>query len=232
MISYTRLHRGSLDRVNETLLPIDKTDVQAYFPFWENGGSTTYDESKNGRDGTISGATWTWLSSFAKPGLSFDGTDDVVNMGDTLDLAGTDATLIAWVNTDNITNSQSVIWKNNGYLLDLDFGGQKVTDTIWFGTFGDAYNSNVLSWSTGTWYQIVCVWDSSTNTAYFYRNGTSVGSESGTEPIDSTTTDLEFGYDTGASTHHPWDGLIGQVLIYNRQLSGAEIAGIYEKTKP
>jgi len=79
MQTLTRLHRGSLDKVNRTLLAIDKTDLELYYPIWENGGTTLYDESKAGGNGTINGATWEWDATYSKPRLSFDGVDDYVD---------------------------------------------------------------------------------------------------------------------------------------------------------
>ncbi|MBW2673702.1 MAG: PQQ-binding-like beta-propeller repeat protein, partial [Deltaproteobacteria bacterium] len=67
-----------------------------HLPFDEGSGSTVYDQSLYGNDGTIYGATWTrGRYGYA---LSFDGVDDDVNAGTVLNFSGKQPfTIVVWI---------------------------------------------------------------------------------------------------------------------------------------
>jgi len=92
-MSISRLHRGSLFTVKNKLKPILTENLAGAWLFYEGSGTVLYDESKNGNDGTIYGATWGWDTTLKKPFLSYDGADDKVEVpdADILDFASGEA---------------------------------------------------------------------------------------------------------------------------------------------
>src|SRR5687767_12724020 len=56
------------------------SDLVAAYSFNEGTGSTATDVSGNGHPGTVAGATWTTEGRYGGA-LSFDGTDDRVDLG-------------------------------------------------------------------------------------------------------------------------------------------------------
>jgi len=229
MVSLTRLNRGSLDKVNQTLLPIDKTDLIAYWPFWENAGATLYDESKNGNDGTINGATWGW-SNFSKPVLDFDGTDDWVDIPNDFGIfgGGQDFTVLVWVNTDVLDSAWHEVWtaegENDVMLRIDDANAWRIT----VGSGGSWYEISSAVDATDTWYLVGMRWKSGTSFSLWVDAVEEATDTSGLSSIDSSADDSALGQ--RLSTEY-WDGTMHGVLIYGRALTDSEITRIYEKTR-
>lgn len=106
----------------------------------------------------------------------------------------------------------------DGYLIYM------YEDQVVFHTF--ANGSGVISGgnlSADTWYDIVCT-HGPTGFA-IHVNSTQVASGSYVQPIGTNSNDLIIGQD-GAGNYA--DGLIGDIRIYDRVLSGAEITAFSE----
>ena len=71
----------------------------AHWPLDEGGDGTARDASGNGNDGTLNGPTWD--SGKFGGALSFDGSNDFVDCGNssTLDFGTGDFTVSAWIKT-------------------------------------------------------------------------------------------------------------------------------------
>ena len=124
------------------LTPLSETDLVACWHFDENTGTTVYDSSSNNNDGTIYGATWT--TGISGSALSFDGTDDYVEVTDDPSLNPVNMiTIEAWVKTIDTGLHKGIAVKgwgtggNEGYVLEI-------------------HNSlaafDVNSWAGGGWY--------------------------------------------------------------------------------
>jgi Concanavalin A-like lectin/glucanases superfamily len=85
---------------------------KSYWELDENTGTNIFDETDADNDGTISGATWT-NGKFGSA-LSFDGTDDEVNFGDTLDIGTSDRSISLWFKTST-NDSTSRVLLSKGY---------------------------------------------------------------------------------------------------------------------
>ncbi len=191
------------------------------YGFDEGTGTLTTDSSGNGNTGTINGATWAtgkYLNA-----LSFDGTNDWVDVGSptiTDDLGP--KTITMWINPNTLT----------GYLIskrDSSCQGYWRLDSSpgWFkkftGTTPDTATSNILP--INTWTHIAVTWDGTITPAKIYLNGVEASyttqiTGSGTPQSDATC-NLRIGTRDGTSTF--FNGLIDEVRIYNRVLSLSEI---------
>ncbi len=78
--------------------PAPVPGLVAAYPFNEGSGTTAFDVSSNGNNGTISGATWTTLGVYGD-GLVFNGANALVTINNSASLQLSSAmTLEAWVN--------------------------------------------------------------------------------------------------------------------------------------
>jgi len=202
-------------------------DLVGSWPF--NGNAN--DESGFENHGTVTGATLS-TDRFGNPDSAyrFDGVDDVINCGNDTSLQTADVTAMCWIKTerDDAPWAPTILVKSgkgvDGYVI-LD-GGQYVfaepNGTSGWQAFG------VTSHTVGQWHHLAYVYDSSTQQSKFYKDGTEVGSLS-FNMATPTSSDLKIGY--GYNTLNPnridgFQGSIDDVRIYNRALSGAEIAAM------
>lgn len=172
--------------------------------------------------------------------LSLDGINDYAGIPDsdpTSNLDGLPAlTVAAWVRPDTINVDQSVVMKYNSnvslpsYYLMLRSGSQ-----FELGVSGTTGTSETTSLSggiqAGVWTHIVGVWRSSGGVTLFL-NGVQVATRTlGTFPIAlrDTTTPVNIGaLEAISDGSRPffYDGLIDEVYIFGRALSGTEIADL------
>jgi len=173
-----------------------------------------------------SGTTWSDLSSTANNGtltngptfnsgnggyIDFDGTDDRIEL-ESIPSITTDATFCAWVNGASLSGNRAIM-SIKDVLIQLAPDGI----VYWF----DVDTNNLLFsgvYSINTWYHIVIAQSGTSISAY--RNGAFVNAQTGGN-IGSSYSNKQIGAYFGSRN---WQGRIGSVQIYNRQLSAAEIS--------
>jgi len=197
----------------------------SYWKFDEGGGTTAYDSAGN-YDGTVYGATWT--TGQISGALSFDGVDDYVrtanNVFTNAQLAS-GATLSAWFKTDSTT--YGYIADNEGYLtLGVNHiyaaNPNKLCGIVDGGHHRFFSSSDVTD---NLWHHAVIVWDG-TNTAILYLDGVNVSSGfSGPPTPDRKSRPFAIGAHSTIAAY--FNGLIDDVRIYDRALSGEEIQQLY-----
>lgn len=205
-----------------------------YYPMEKGGGEILNDATKNNH-GVISGATWSNNSLFGGYSLSFDGSNDYVDLGRGIGEGLSELTVSAWINTDEINDSHQVVGAdaNNVFQVFTDSDGSYGNkDGVAFG----------IADSNGTWYRTVSDGDIDTNTWYLvtvvydgeYQRVYIDGQESGSSKIGSITinqpNDKTFiGANNSNNTANAnwWNGLIKDFRIYNRALSSVEISDLY-----
>lgn len=190
-----------------------------------SGGSTL--------DGAKTGATWTNSGKFGKA-LSFDGTDDDVNVGDpsngAFDFGLSDSfTLTAWIKTSGPTgasDAQCIICKDVGSLQKSWWFRTSSTNVLQF-LLSDGTNEPGVSGSTtvttGQWIHVAAVRDVTSDTLRVYINGNQDGSTadtttSGTENANS----VKIGeFNSGATRQ--FNGTIDEPKIYRYALTVDEL---------
>jgi hypothetical protein len=169
--------------------------------------------------------------------LSFDGTDDYIDLGTSSSLNPTSAlTISAWVRAD--THNSTAGTYDAIYNSSKDAGRATTgfvlcaTENKWYcyyysGTtwYGVASDSNLV---TGQWYHLASTWDGST--AKLYVNGSVQTSTLSLSSISySTATSAKIGsYYTG----NYLDGLIDEVSLFDSALSASDITNIYNSGTP
>ena len=162
--------------------------------------------------------------------FSFDGVDDFINVG-SLGTFPTQGTISFWMNCLEvqlvITNPFSTNYNGfNTNVLRFEIGESIGSLKVWIGSGGLA-GLNFSTINVNTWYHVLVTWNQSTNSFIGYLNGSlNVSSSSWTL---WPTSFVNVGIGTGYNRY--FGGFISNVQIYNRALSAAEVAQLYNATK-
>jgi chitodextrinase len=198
-----------------------------YWNFDENSGSIAHDTSGNGRNGTVTGAVWT--AGKINSALSFNGgasgvVTSNIAMGNTFSLS-------AWVNPTASTGRYMRIAEtqyNLGFYLGTDATGTRYKLIINNGTgatglCGLLYGCAEGGIVTSGWHLVAATFDGVTGRLYV--DGVLVASDTFVAQ-PSTNLPLYIGeYYAGPS--YTWFGSLDEVRLYNRALTTAEVATIF-----
>ena len=192
--------------------------------FDENQGVIVKDTSGQLRDGDIIGPV-SWVDGRYGKAPSFD---DAGNPGDHIRVAHsfsgyTALTLEAWVKT-TASEGQN-IFSHNPFILHLRGAGFYLRDNA-------AGNSGYLSWdgytfNNDTWYHLAATWDGITMTVYINGNEQNSKDWTGSGTLgDSTLLYIGEWFNSGQVS---FTGILDNIRVYNRALSGTEIKTQYEQ---
>lgn len=199
----------------------------AYWNFDEGYGSTTYDQTPNNNDGTITGATWK-PESECKFGrcLYFDGSDDVVSVG-TDNFGSTKGTVSLWVKPTGAIPSNSMLFghQNGGNRL---YVGINSTPAINIGIADSGainVNQNLI---LNEWQHISFSYDSGTWIFYYNGQQISTGSYSGSISFAATA---EIADDGGSGWTNNFPGFFDEVKIYPYARTADQMKQDYNRGK-
>jgi hypothetical protein len=206
-----------------------------------NGGNSAYDSAPYVNTGTVYGASWATglrTSSGFSYGLSFDGSDDYVNIpdSDSLDLSSA-VTVEAWIKPSRLNVWQSPLEKGAhndwayGFYIEPAGGnigfeiGKEGSPVTWAGAVAPV-NSYL---EVGKMTHIVGTADSATGKVYLYIDGYKRGEGNFSGQINTNSIPFQVGkrYEGGY-----FGGVIDEVRIYDRVLSASEIYSYYMANKP
>lgn len=195
-------------------------------------GTTLSDKSGQGNNGTVTGATPT-VGKISQ-GMSFDGSDDLVNItnpGSVLD--GKNLTISAWIYPKRSSTSYPRIIDRvyNGqfafYIADIGFRSLSwaLCTTGGCVDHGNGAPSNSINFNQ--WQHVVLTWDGTNVSTYVnnvlietYGAGLSGG-------LSNSTYNIRIGQRVDAGSNRDFNGSIDDVRIYNRALSAGEIKRLY-----
>lgn len=197
---------------------------------YSGSGATWADLSGNGYHGTlINGPTY---SASGGGSIVFDGVDDYVS-GTLPTSATTSITLQGWVNIQPGRKGPFFRFGSNNVGYSIGQGSSSYTTTgqeVIMLFSGVRWISTGSNWDTG-WQMVTMVLDAS-GTPSAYKNGTLVGSYSGSNsgaPSGSYELARVIGDEPGGGG--PWAGNVSTFWAYNRALSPIEIAANYATTR-
>lgn len=203
-----------------------------YLPLYLFKGSSFKSVDRYKRSCTVTGALW-------RPnGRHFDGSDDLVSCGDITQI--NEATLLSvdcWFKADNVDPDDDAFW------------GKRVSGDVEVAAYfsvGDCYNKIAItgqyatfnqSLDTSLWYHHALVYNGSgaTNSDKLkaYLNGVAKTlTFTGAPPTaigDLTDAPFTVGAKLAGKSH--WDGRVGEIRVYSRALSAAEVLHNYNATK-
>ncbi len=195
----------------------------------EGSGTTVYDASGNGNNGTIFGATWTEDPAGFRC-LSFDGANDYVIISN-LQQAFTEMTIAAWIKHPS-TSWKCVIERNlwnadDGFAIYMTGGGSKAS----WGHY-PGYVTSIKTVQDNTWHHAVGVARlavGGTIDEEIYIDGAFDNKLSTTRTVFATASLYQPYIGARQGTSYFYNGLIDEVRIYNRALSDAEITELYQR---
>jgi hypothetical protein len=188
----------------------------AYYPFNENAD----DESGNGNNGTVSGATLT-TDRFgnANRAYYFDGVDDIITTQQEHFAGNNTLSVSLWVNVP----APSVI---NYFVVCSDFGIFQDQDQVGLAISIPSTNNASGTITYGHWHHLVGTYDGTYIRAYID------GALMQETPWPGTISDpgrvLTFGF----FNNEYWEGYLDDIRIYNGALSATEILQLYNQQVP
>lgn len=218
--------------------------------YWSLNGqdmtaTTAFDRSGGNNNGTLTNGPAITRGKLGQA-LSFDGSGDYINLGNTLQLS-LPMTVSAWVNMSSLPGSYAGI-----FTTDKTDSGPHSHTGMWLqvnssGIVGTSYGSNdacasssrrskdgTTSLVTNTWYHVTAVVQGATN-MQIYVNGVDDGGtytgEGGS--IAYTANNAAIGRITECTdgSGRDFPGKIDEVRIYNRALSAEEVQALYKQNK-
>ncbi len=169
-------------------------------------------------------------------GLSFDGINDSVNIGDAYDFSGTSPMTVSfWMkpNTATPTEWEGLLSKEDSTVSGAARQGwaithEKTTGNIVFERWQAGTGDSVASYyppQPGSFTHVVATYDGTT--IKIYINGSLEGSVTSTRSMPDTTSPLRIGSRQMSFYNSYFGGIIDEVRIYNRALTGTEIQALF-----
>jgi len=224
---------------NLALSPLfNSNGLVGYWNFDEGSGTTAYDSSGLGSNGTLTcipscGTPPAWSSGKIGGALSFSGTENAGGPGAAVAIPSNIPALStiswsAWFN-NSAASTDFILENSTTHANAIRFAPGPLFDNVSLpgGTFTNTGNATP---STGSWNFVVGEFDGSNLSIYLngvLDNTVSTSSQSMTWAGNSII-NIGVGF-TG--TVWPFNGLIDDVRIYNRALSPAEIFALYSAEK-
>ena len=213
------------------VLHLDAGDSNSYPG--SGSGTTWYDLSGNGNNGTISGATY---SSNEGGYLDFDGVNDYVDINSFTFNSSSVYSVSFWFKPSSNTTQQ--------YLLDLRannannqasliaYNQSGTSGKIHYTVYGvsSPWDSAPTILSLSTWYHITVIHNSSTNNLKIYLNSTLDLDSSFGSDLTVSSAPLTIGA-RSSNQANPTNGSISQVTIYNKALTASEVTQNFDALK-
>jgi len=222
MVSFTTLAGSTLPT----------NGLVAYYPF--NGNAN--DESGNGNNGTVNGATMTAdRKGNVNKAYSFDGSNSIVLNQPFL--TGV-FSLSIWV---KITDLQPGVWGaifSNGILHGYGNGFNawlsNKNENIYFNKFPNGTStgpSKAVNINDNLFHNFIFVWDGLTglSSAKIYHNGSLLATGEVTSTTINSTWNLTFGFSKDSGLNFYFKGMLDDIRLYNRALTETEIQQLYNE---
>jgi hypothetical protein len=209
-------------------------DLVGHWTFDEGSGTTAYDSSGNGYNGTISGGAAYTTGRISTGALSFDGVDDFVTVAhnSALALANSEYTVAYWFKRESNTVAGTVFQALGN-------------ETKGFGNYTHSNNNMYLVHGSGTpnsygnsnsaftyvepaeWHHVAQVYNKDGATIYLYVDGTPYAYPASGPLVDSGMNML-FGASYGGlgNVANFLTGAMDDVQIYNQMLSTSQVATV------
>lgn len=200
--------------------------LMAAWGFNEGSGTSAADASGNNNTATLLGGP-AWAAGKYGNALSFDQVNDYLTVPDSpsLNFSGSALTLSMWINPASITGDSVVLgkfwnanWASPYYQYGIELWGGR--PQLLIGTSSGLASVGMDSpLAMNQWTHLAIVFNGLT--AQFYVNSTLVTSKSLSVAITARGMQLRMGADAG--TDQFYKGLLDNVRIYNRALTGTEV---------
>lgn len=192
---------------------------------------TAEDVSGTGNDGTFNGSMTTVSDTDRGYAYSFNGTSQYISIptSATLDSTGS-FTYSVWVKPTDVdraepqrlfskfgsSTNQKWLWIEQGGKIGMGFNGSD-TATI--------TPTNAGFVTSGTWTQVTVSYNASNGQTKFYKNGVLMETKTAAIGIQSNSAAFEIGRSGQGNQYY--NGLMDDMRMFSRVLSGSEVASLY-----
>ena len=204
--------------------PASAQDLVVHYKLDETTGTTCFDSSSGGHDGTFAGGVVlgaTGCHPSTGSSAEFDGADDHATIADGpgLTTLRSNLSILAWVKPGNVGTRQRVIGNDGSWTFGLNNSGLIFTTRA----IQDYIVSGSLS--VDTWAHVAVTFDSDFD-ATFYIDGAPIGLVSGSSAANAPVAAWYLGCYNGAIEW--FDGGIDDIQVYDTALSAQEVLELYE----
>ena len=209
-------------------------EPQNYISLWKFEGNAN-DEAGINDGQLVAGASTVYDSDRQSNVLKLNGSGQYVTIPNNSSIQGKpngDMSFSVWFKGNDVTSTsfgKALISKSVGgplkeYMV-MPYKGQMF---FTFEANGESYGPEISngSLSNGQWYHAAVTWNNATGTAEMYLNGVKISSDTTGYDMPVTDTDLYIGR-KGYPTDQYFNGLIDDVVIYDRVLSQQEIIDMF-----
>ena len=202
---------------------IEPSDIAGMWFFDEGGGKKAKDSSGNGNEGEIVGAKW--IEGKFEKALSFDGSDDYVDVMHSASLEPVSVSGQAWVKLKSDGTRHIIFAKWTGYTLEVSTAGNpyfQIRNAQ--GQLGST-SPNPILW--GNWHHLAGTFNDKDKNITIYVDGEAERTTKLASSINYNQSILRISntiYAGGAV-----NGLIDEVAIFNRALTADEVKTNMEK---
>ncbi len=213
-----------------------------YWKLDETTGSSASDSASAGNTGTLTNMeNGDWGTGHIGNGLTFDGANEYVTMGDIASMEGTTKiTASVWMKQNGTTTEKHILDKSscNGIT-----GSWEIAVSNGEPSFGTIYSSGNYDFAVATgynvsdnqWHLLTGTYDGVTISTYV--DGVLAATETDTRTIQSDASPVVIGGHCNGGTNCSsavcyWNGSIDEARVYNRALTADEVANLYRLTAP
>jgi concanavalin A-like lectin/glucanase superfamily protein len=200
------------------------TEPVAHWPLDETSGPTAQD-IEGGHDGDLTDGP-VWTPGQIEGGLSFDGSDDYINVPHQDTLSFSTFTISAWVKPAALNGYRVIVSK--GTAADLNYYLGTNNNEISFGFLNvgvwTEFNTTGAGLAINNWYHLTGTFDDAIGEAKMYLNGVLLHTATTTASPPACNDDLMIGTTV---FNEFWSGLLDDVRIYDRVLGGSEVADLF-----
>jgi hypothetical protein len=230
---------GSVDDVRLYNRALSITEIEELYQEADDGLVAHYtfdgdanDESGNGYDGTVSGATQTAdREGRFDSAYEFDGVDDYIEVSNSLGTEATPFAVSAWMCSTNaryqmvVSKKPSGEWNNGQWqLVASTYTGFQYADQ-----YGNSYVNKVdadVDLNDGEWHHLCGMVDE--NGARLYIDGELEAEDTSVNLVSHYSAPIHIGDRAYSTGRQYFEGDIDDVQIYNRALSADEVMDLYE----
>ncbi|MDT8304217.1 MAG: LamG domain-containing protein, partial [Sedimentisphaerales bacterium] len=194
-----------------------------WWRFEEGSGTTAYDSSGNGLDGTLVGGA-TWTDGRIGGGIELDGTSGYVSVPD-FELTTDSITFVSWVNGWKGADWAPLISSREVGQCEMIFSDDDTLRYVW-----NDDSAATWGWTGGpvipqdTWAMLAVTIDPDKAVAYVYTdNGGLTQSTNAIAHIEETVGALQIGYSYDPRYVR---GIIDEAAVFDRALTEQEIMGL------
>lgn len=208
-------------------------NVVSHWKFDEGSGSTAVD-SEGSNDGTINGATYT---TDAERGtvLSFDGSNDYIDVGDNSELANQKPMSHAvWIKPSDLSSRQKIFHKQDsggsglGSMMTIESDGSV---RYWIGDGSDWHRATSSKTLSADSWNFVAGTFGDNNGVRIYVGTDIEGSNSYTGNVNSNSVPFQIAARNAAGKDQQYvDGMLSDFFRYNSELSEKEVERLYNST--